>query len=103
MKYLPLVAVLLAGPATAQGFTPGYGIPSPFPTPAPAMGFTPALPFGTGSNPSSHGVQGYENREGTYVPPHYQTNPNGTQLDNYNTRGNVNPYTGAVGTRPPRW
>jgi hypothetical protein len=24
-------------------------------------------------------------------------------MDNYSTRGNVNPYTGAVGTRTPRY
>jgi hypothetical protein len=37
------------------------------------------------------------------VPPHQQTNPNTTQTDNYGTRGNVNPHTGAVGTRNPRY
>jgi hypothetical protein len=54
---------------------------------------------GTGSNSSSHSVQGYTTQSGTYVQPHQQTNSNNTQLDNYGTRGNVNPYTGAVGTR----
>jgi hypothetical protein len=34
---------------------------------------------------------------------HQQTNPNGTQRDNYGTTGNVNPYTGTVGTRNPRY
>jgi hypothetical protein len=58
---------------------------------------------GTGSNPNSHPVQGYTASSGTYVPPHQQTNPNSTQTDNYSTRGNVNPYTGAVGTRTPRY
>ncbi|SHG53845.1 hypothetical protein [Bradyrhizobium erythrophlei] len=59
--------------------------------------------LGTGSNPNSHPVQGYTTNSGTYVPPHQQTNPNSTQTDNYGTRGNVNPYTGAVGTRNPRY
>jgi hypothetical protein len=58
---------------------------------------------GTGSNPSSHPVQGYTTNSGTYVPPHQQTNPNTTQTDNYGTRGNVNPNTGAVGTRGARY
>jgi hypothetical protein len=58
---------------------------------------------GTGSNPSSHPVQSYTTQSGTYVPPHQQTNPNTTQTDNYGTRGNVNPYTGAVGTRGARY
>jgi hypothetical protein len=58
---------------------------------------------GTGSNPNSHPVQGYTTNSGNYVQPHQQTNPNGTQRDNYGTTGNVNPYTGAVGTRTPRY
>jgi hypothetical protein len=58
--------------------------------------------IGTGSNPSSHPVQGYTTSSGIYVPPHEQTNPNSAQSDNYGTRGNVNPYTGAVGTRNPQ-
>jgi hypothetical protein len=56
--------------------------------------------YGTGSNPSDHYVRGYTNSHGTYVSPHYQTNPNNTQRDNFNTLGNVNPHTGAIGTRP---
>ena len=59
--------------------------------------------YGTGSNPNSHYVRPYTTPNGTTVPGHYQTNPNNTQFDNYNTRGNVNPYTGQVGTRSPRW
>lgn len=59
--------------------------------------------YGTGSNPSSHYTSGYTTNSGTYVQPHQQTNPNATQYDNYGTRGNVNPYTGAVGTRTPRY
>ena len=34
--------------------------------------------------------------------PHQQTNPNGTQTDNYGTRGNVNPYTPAPSARTLR-
>jgi hypothetical protein len=48
----------------------------------------------------SHYVQGYVRQDGTYVAPHYQTNPNGTTSDNYSTKGNVNPYTGQAGTKP---
>jgi hypothetical protein len=58
---------------------------------------------GTGSNPNGHGVSGYTTNSGTYVAPHQQTNPNGTQRDNYSATGNVNPYTGAVGTRNPKY
>ena len=59
--------------------------------------------YGTGSNPNAHVVRPYVTQQGTYVAPHVQTNPNRTQLDNYSTRGNVNPYTGRIGTRSPRW
>jgi hypothetical protein len=59
--------------------------------------------FGTGSNSRSHSTSGYTGSTGTYVPPSHATNPNNTQTDNYTTRGNVNPYTGAVGTRTPRY
>jgi hypothetical protein len=58
---------------------------------------------GTGSNSRSHGVQGHTTSRGTYVAPHVATNPNSTQRDNYGATGNVNPYTGAVGTRTPRY
>jgi hypothetical protein len=46
-------------------------------------------------------VDGYFRRDGTYVQPHYRSNPNGSTADNWSTRGNVNPYTGQVGTRDP--
>ena len=59
--------------------------------------------FGTGSNSRSHTVQGHTTNSGTYVAPHVATNPNSTQRDNYSATGNVNPYTGAVGTRNPRY
>lgn len=56
-----------------------------------------------GSNPNSHYTNGYYSSGGTYVAPHYQTNPNSTQRDNYGTSGNYNPHTGTYGTRQPRW
>lgn len=43
-------------------------------------------------------VRGYVRRDGTYVPPHQRSSPNDSRLDNYSTRGNVNPYTGERGT-----
>lgn len=84
--------LLLSSPAFAQsggsnrgGFGSGYGSGT----------------YGTGSNPSSHSTDGYTTNRGTYVQPHQSTNPNGTQYDNYSTRGNQNPYTGTYGTRTP--
>ncbi len=46
-------------------------------------------------------VRGYFRSDGTYVAPHYRSAPNSTTLDNWSTKGNVNPYTGRVGTRNP--
>jgi hypothetical protein len=54
---------------------------------------------GIGSNPSSHSVQPYTTRNGTFVPAHQATNPNNTTRDNFGTKPNVNPFNGAVGTR----
>lgn len=44
-------------------------------------------------------VDGYYRSNGTYVQPHCRSNPNGQSLDNWSTRGNINPYTGSRGTR----
>ncbi len=44
-------------------------------------------------------VNGYYRKDGTYVQPHYRTNPNSTVNDNYSTYPNVNPYNGNTGTR----
>jgi hypothetical protein len=43
-------------------------------------------------------VHGYYRRNGTYVHPYHRSSPNGTAIDNYSYKGNVNPYTGKVGT-----
>ena len=55
------------------------------------------------SNANSHWVSPHTTSNGNSVSGHYQTNPNNTQLDNYGTRGNANPDTGAVGTRGARY
>ncbi len=47
-------------------------------------------------------VHGYTKKDGTYVAPHNRTSPNGTQRDNWSSKGNTNPYTGKEGTREPR-
>ena len=49
----------------------------------------------------AHHVQGYVTKNGTYVAPHYQTNPDSTIRNNYSTAPNVNPYTGRPGTLNP--
>lgn len=50
-------------------------------------------------NPNNNFVDGYYKSDGTYVPGHYRTNPNGTVYDNYSTYPNINPYTHEQGDR----
>lgn len=56
--------------------------------------------------PDIHGdvrVKGYFKGDGTYVAPHYRSNPNSNFNDNWSTKPNVNPYTGKRGKKvtPP--
>jgi hypothetical protein len=44
-------------------------------------------------------VHGYTKKDGTVVKPYTRTHENSTQRDNFSTKGNVNPYTGKVGTK----
>lgn len=46
-------------------------------------------------------VNGYYKSDGTYVPGHFRSNSNNTTLDNYSTKGNVNPFTGERGYKDP--
>lgn len=44
-------------------------------------------------------VKGYYKANGTYVKPYIRSNPDGVFGNNFSTKGNVNPYTGVVGTK----
>lgn len=44
-------------------------------------------------------VRGTTRKDGTYVAPHFRTDPNRTVTDNYSFKGNLNPYTGTTGTK----
>lgn len=46
-------------------------------------------------------TSGYTRRNGTYVHSYMHSAPDGTRLNNFSTKGNVNPYTGKVGTKDP--
>lgn len=46
-------------------------------------------------------VKGSVRKNGTYVAPHQRTAPNSTKIDNYSSKGNVNPGTGKEGTKDP--
>src|SRR3990167_8036694 len=42
-------------------------------------------------------VRGHYRKNGTYVSGYHRSDRNSTVTDNYSFKGNVNPYTGAVG------
>ncbi len=44
-------------------------------------------------------VEGYFRSDGSYVLPYVRSDQNSTNLDNYSTKGNQNPYSGSEGTR----
>jgi len=41
-------------------------------------------------------VQGYYRSDGSYVSPHYRSNPDGNPYNNYSFPGNYNPNTGRI-------
>ncbi len=53
--------------------------------------------FGT-TNTTVRYQSGYTRSNGTYVSGHYKTVSNSTNLDNFSTRGNINTFTGSIGT-----
>lgn len=65
----------------------------------PSMPRSPMPSYGTGSNWNSNSVGGYTKRDGTYVAPHRRSNPDSSLNNNWSTKGNSNPYTGATGTK----
>ena len=42
----------------------------------------------------------YKPSSNTYVAPSYRSRANNTRLDNFSTKGNTNPYSGAKGYKP---
>ena len=55
----------------------------------PSISSTPAVTY----------QSGYQRSDGTSVSSHYKTASNGTNLDNFSTSGNTNPFTGTSGSR----
>jgi hypothetical protein len=43
-------------------------------------------------------VRGHVRYNGSYVQPHFRSNPDHNFYNNYSTFPNVNPYTGHIGT-----
>src|SRR2546430_17101780 len=49
-------------------------------------------------------VHGHFRQDGTYVQPHWRSNPDGIPQNNFGYPGNLNPYTGKVAPdSSPRW
>jgi hypothetical protein len=46
-------------------------------------------------------VRDYEKRNGHHVDAHERTTPDHTKINNWSTKGNVNPTTGQPGTKNP--
>ena len=46
-------------------------------------------------------VRPYTKKDGTRVEGHRRTAPDNTKMDNWSTKGNVNPDTGKPGTKSP--
>ena len=44
-------------------------------------------------------VEGYYRSDGTYVQPHFRSDPDDRFDNNWSTEGNVNPHTGKIGTK----
>jgi endonuclease YncB( thermonuclease family) len=56
------------------------------------------------SSDTTVNVRGYFRKDGTYVAPHKRSAPDGNFDNNWSTQGNINPYTGQVGTKKrSRW
>jgi hypothetical protein len=53
-----------------------------------------------GFSQASTYVNPYVKKNGTVVEGYNRTLPNNTNLNNYSTQGNTNPYTGSQGTKP---
>ncbi len=44
-------------------------------------------------------VRGHYRNDGTYVNPHWRSDPDGNPDNNWSRKGNVNPHTGEEGNR----
>jgi hypothetical protein len=67
-----------------------------------ATTFLAILALSLGTSIAAQGavhVRGYYRSNGTYVQPHWRSSPDGNFSNNWSTYPNINPYTGAVGTK----
>lgn len=76
------------------------GVPAGLPANYPYAGYSnnPNVSF-----PGDHYVSGYFNKYGHWIDGYRQTNANDTMLDNFSSRGNINPYTMKQGEILPQY
>jgi len=55
--------------------------------------------LGSTANAGNVRVKGSSTKSGTYRQSHVRTFPNKAKMDNWSTKGNINPYTGKKGTK----
>jgi len=98
-------------PNSAPLVSPSYAVESK-PLASPAPKHSTAQSSGTGYNNQyydynyrppvgNHFVQEHYRSNGTHVKGHYQTNRDNSFWNNWGSKGNVNPYTGKIGTKQP--
>ena len=46
-------------------------------------------------------VRGGFKPSGSYTQSHFRSAPDGSKMNNYATKGNINPYTGKLGAKNP--
>ena len=56
--------------------------------------------YGTGAKSAKTPVTAYTKKSGTKVAAHNRSTKDATQRNNWSAKGNVNPDTGKVGTKP---
>jgi hypothetical protein len=89
--------VITPSPQNSPDTQRTYSPPSYTPSYTPSRSTPPASDY----SPGTVSVRGYTRKDGTYVAPHVRTAPNKSKLDNWSTKGNVNPITGKRGTKSP--
>lgn len=82
LAFLLFILILIAGSSSSFARDRGYGYRAP----------------SYKSYSSSVRVRGHAKRSGRYVMPHRRSRSDGRKLNNWSTKGNVNPYTGKKGT-----
>ena len=88
-----ILIVAIPALANAQSYSSSYG------TTRQSRSSQSNSLFTTPTQLSVRYQEGYLKSDGSYVEGHHKTQSNGTNLDNFSTHGNLNPYTQQSGSR----